>query len=49
MGMFPRRKYSLQEKLYKSFALFSKSKDSFIYLFFFFLKMLRYGLNKVQV
>ena len=49
MGMFPKRKYSLQKKLYKSFALFSKGKDAFDFFFSFLLKMLRYGLNKVQV
>ena len=45
--MFAKRIYSLQKKLYKSFALFSKSKDAFE--FFFLLKMLRYDMNKVQV
>ena len=45
--MFTKSIYSLQKKLYKSFALFSKSKDAFD--FFFLLKMLRYGMNKVQV
>ena len=35
MGMPPKRKYSLQKKLYKSFALFSKSKDAFDFLFSF--------------
>ena len=46
--MFPKRRYSLQKKLYKSFVLFSIGKDAFD-LFFFLLKMLRYGLNMVQV
>ena len=44
--MFTKRKYCLQKKLYKSFALLSKSKDAFE--FFFLLELLRYGLNKVQ-
>ena len=34
--MCPKRRYSLQKKLYKSFVLFSKGKDAFVFFFFSF-------------